>query len=258
MASQIEHVVTELRRRIVSGELPAGERIVELAYAPELGVSRTPLRLALVELEREGLLERVGKRGFRVRAVTLDEISDAIDVRGALEGLAARLIAERGLGDEHHRTLRECVAEGRTLLDRVAARRGTAVETAAWAAMNARFHATLVHAAANDALRSALGHVTKSPLAGAGALGFSGRPLLERSFLERAQADHEDLLEALENGESGRAEALMREHARRSRDNKRKLLEQAPTQVVGGLTPNAAKPSTAAKPPRGLVSRRRA
>jgi GntR family transcriptional regulator of vanillate catabolism len=234
MASQIEHVVTELRRRIMSGELAAGERIVELTYAPELGVSRTPLRLALVELERQGLLETVGKRGFRVRGVTLDEVAAAIDVRGVLEGHAVRLIAERGLRDDVHLALTQCVAEGRVLLEQAGSDAGT-LDCAAWAAMNENFHRLLVDAAGSDPLRSALEHVTKSPLVGAGALAFSGQPVLELSFLQRAQADHEDLLQALRDREGGRAEALMREHARRSRDNKKLLMEHSSERAPGPM-----------------------
>lgn len=239
MASQIERVVTELRRRILNGELAPGERIVELQYAPALGVSRTPLRLALVELEKQGLLELVGKRGFQVRSVTMEDVAQGIDVRGVLEGYAARLVAEAGASKSLAQLLAECVQEGRSVLD-VAVKRRKSVDLARWAAMNARYHGALVEAAGNDALRSALEHVTKSPLAAASVLGVSGvSPKLELSFLERAQADHEDVLQAILGREGARAEALMREHARRSRDNKRKLAqERAPDDLA--LTPTAS------------------
>ena len=75
MASQIERVTTELRRRILNGEISAGDRVRELEWAPELGVSRTPLRLALVELEKQGLVERKGVRGYHVRSITMDEVA---------------------------------------------------------------------------------------------------------------------------------------------------------------------------------------
>lgn len=74
-------------------------------------------------------------------------------------------------------------------------------------------------------LRSALDHVAKTPMAGPGALGASGQPRLELPFVQRAQQDHEDIVQAIEAREGVRAEALMREHARRSRDNKRVLIE---------------------------------
>lgn len=239
MASQIERVVTELRRRILNGELAPGERIVELQYAPALGVSRTPLRLALVELEKQGLLELVGKRGFQVRSVTMEDVAQGIDVRGVLEGYAARLVAEAGASKSLAQLLAECVQEGRSVLD-AAVKRRKSVDLARWAAMNARYHGALVEAAGNGALRSALEHVTKSPLAAASVLGVSGvSPKLELSFLERAQADHEDVLQAILGREGARAEALMREHARRSRDNKRKLAqERAPDDLA--LTPTAS------------------
>lgn len=225
MSSLIEQVATELRRRILVGELEPGQRIRELEFAPELGVSRTPLRLALGELETEGLVERVGKRGFQVRRVTLDEVSEAVEVRGVLEGLAARRIAETGLSAQTHDGLLHCIAEGRAILAAVS--QGNAlVDTARWAEMNARFHRILIEAAASDVLRMTLDYVMKMPLAAAGALGLSGaHPALAVSFLERAQGDHEDILGALVLREGSRVEALMREHARRSRDNKRALAQ---------------------------------
>src|SRR5690606_20992297 len=95
-----------------------------------------------------------------------------------------------------------------------------------WAAMNVRFHAALVEGAGNPALASALAHIAQNPMAGPGALGVAGmQPLVELAFIERAQFDHEDILKALVARESTRAGALMREHARRSRDNKRVLVE---------------------------------
>jgi len=224
MATQILHVVSELRRRILARELLPGERLVELGLAAELGVSRTPIRLAFEELEKQGFLERLPTRGFRVRELTVDDISDAIDVRGVLEGMGARLAAEKPLKYEALGVLQACIAEGRALLATAVGDADT-VDLARWIPMNACFHATLIAASGNRALTSALEHVGKAPLASAAALSLGGaRPALERAFLQRAQQDHEDILGALTAREGARAEALMREHARRSRDNKRELL----------------------------------
>lgn len=224
MASQIARVTLELRRRIMRGDLAPGERVGEVRFAEELGVSRTPLRLALSELEKEGLLERLSTRGFRVRRVTLDEVAMAIDVRGTLEGMAARSVAEAGASAVVLDTLRACLHEGQRLIERARATQAP-LEVMEWAAMNKRFHETLVKAAANPVLVASLEQVSRIPMAGAGALGVSGvQPLLELAFVERAQFDHEDVVRAIEQREGGRAEALMREHARRSRDNKRVLM----------------------------------
>lgn len=224
MASQVHHVVNELRRHIVARKWVPGERLIELELVALLGVSRTPIRLAFEELEKQGFLERLPTRGFRVREITVDDMSDAIDVRGVLEGMGARLAAEGRMTSDALCALNECVAQGRALLDS-AARLGDAVDLARWIPMNARFHATLMAAAGNKALSAALEHVARAPLAGAAALSLGGTsPALELAFLQRAQQDHEDILDALQAHEGARAEALMREHARRSRDNKRELL----------------------------------
>lgn len=240
MASQIERVTTELRRRILAGNLSAGERILEVQFSAELGVSRTPLRLALGELEKEGLLERLPTRGFEVRRVTLDEVAMAIDVRGALEGMAARLVAEIGASRDTLNALKSCLSEGRAFIDE-ATSSGQPIDTMRWASMNMRFHEVLVSASANTVLASALKHVAKTPMAGPGALGFSGQSLVEHAFLERAQLDHEDIVNSIEAREGARVEALMREHARRSRDNKRILvnaLAEASTTSLPSAVPS--------------------
>ena len=239
MASLIEHVTAELRRLVLAGELAPGERVVELELAAQLAVSRTPLRLAFAELEREGLFERLPTRGFRVRRVTLDEVAQAIDVRGALEGLAARAAAEAGVAPEVLQELRACVTEGRALVD--GASTAAPLDTQRWITMNVRFHRALMLAANNPVLASTLAHVTKTPLAAPGAVALGGmRPLLELAFLQRAQSDHEDIVRAIEAREGARAEALLREHARRSRDNKRVLIQAGVEMPEGGAAVAAA------------------
>jgi GntR family transcriptional regulator of vanillate catabolism len=224
MSSQIDYTTQELRRRILSGQVAPGERMVELELSAQLAVSRTPIRIALGELEKEGLLERLPTRGFRVRQFSVDEITNAVDVRGVLEGMAARQAAERGITPETRAQLQACIDEGRRLLQEAEAS-GHVIDAARWVPMNARFHGALVQAAGNSTLASALAHVSKTPMAGAGALSLNGAlPLLEFGFIQRAQSDHEDVLAALLAGEGARAEALMREHAHRSRDNKRELM----------------------------------
>ena len=210
--------------------------MVELELAAALAVSRTPVRIALAELEKEGLLERLPTRGFRVRKFTVDEIAQAVDVRGVLEGMAAREVAERGLDSATDATLGACINLGQRLLDE-ARQSGNVIDAARWVQMNADFHNALVEAAGNSTLRSALALVSKTPMAGAGALSLNGAlPLLEYQFIQRAQSDHEDVLAALQAGSSARAEALMREHALRSRNNKRELIKriqcQAPDAVA--------------------------
>src|SRR6266850_2409935 len=93
--SQLGRTVLRLREMILKGEFGPGERISENPLTVRLGVSRTPIRLALERLAHEGLLEPYPTGGFIVRGFTLDDVWDSIEVRGTLEGMAARMAAER-------------------------------------------------------------------------------------------------------------------------------------------------------------------
>src|SRR5690606_4832777 len=90
----------ELRKKILGGELPGGTRLFEVPLAEELEISRTPLRDAMSRLAEEGLLERAKSGGFVVRQFTFGDVIDAIEIRGVMEGTAARLAAERGVKPE--------------------------------------------------------------------------------------------------------------------------------------------------------------
>ena len=74
----------QLKHAIITGQLPAGSRIVETAYAEQLHISRTPLREALRKLERDGLVEYVLHRGVVVRAFTIQDIDEIFTIRNAM------------------------------------------------------------------------------------------------------------------------------------------------------------------------------
>src|SRR5437773_4781909 len=93
--SQNGRTLLRLREMLFKGEFQSGEKLSEIPLGARLGVSRTPVRLALERLAHEGLLEASRSGGFVVREFTVDAVWDAIEVRGVLEGTAARLAAER-------------------------------------------------------------------------------------------------------------------------------------------------------------------
>lgn len=99
-----------LKKAIITGEIPAGERIVETDYADRLHISRTPLREALRKLERDGLVEYVMRRGVVVRAFTIDDVREIYTIRNALEMLTLPSIIENAT-EEDIRHLREKLAE---------------------------------------------------------------------------------------------------------------------------------------------------
>src|SRR5256886_5524923 len=97
--------IVRIREMILRGELGPGERVAEAPRAELLGMSRTPVRQALPVLAQEGLLAEHQTRGYVVRGFSTADVLDAIDLRGVLEGLAARRVAERS---EERRVGKEC------------------------------------------------------------------------------------------------------------------------------------------------------
>ena len=90
-----EVVFNTLRQAILKGELKPGERLMEIALAEKLGVSRTPIREAMRKLELEGLVHIIPNKGAFVEGVTLQDVKDIYEIRTLLEGLCARWAAER-------------------------------------------------------------------------------------------------------------------------------------------------------------------
>ena len=205
-----------LRQLIMDGELRAGDRLSEVRLAARLEVSRTPLRLALAQLEHEGLLEPVPGGGFVVRSFSGRQVVDAIELRGLLEGQAARLAALRNNGPRALGDLVACVAK----LDRIVGGNGgppadpTGEEFELYVELNEAFHNELFVLADSDVLRDAYERVLALPFA-------------QPSFFLPAQADasqfeptlaagnagHHEILDAIERGDSDEADRLARAHA---------------------------------------------
>ena len=89
-----------LKHAIITGEIPAGERIVETDYADRLHISRTPLREALRKLERDGLVEYVLRRGVVVRAFTIADVEEIYTIRNSLELLTLPAIIEKATAED--------------------------------------------------------------------------------------------------------------------------------------------------------------
>ena len=195
---------------ILRGELQPGQRLGEEALAERLGVSRTPIRQALPALAREGLLAAAGRRGYVVRSFSPQDVLDAIETRGLLEGLAARRIAERGAPPELIRSLRECLSQGDAIL---AKRRFESADEQRYSEMNGRFHTLIVEGAGSRILADTLARNDHVPVASASAVAFSGDTAQLLPVLNYAHRQHHAIVQALENREGARAEALMREHA---------------------------------------------
>lgn len=221
-----------LREMILAGALPGGARIAELAIVEKLGFSRTPVRAALMRLEQEGLLDALPNGGYAVKTFSERDVSEAIELRGTLEGLSARLSAERGAAPVVLNEARECLREIDTVLSQPAL---NADAFSRYVSLNARFHALLSEMAGSAVIAKELGRVCSLPFASPSAfVVVQANSPGARDMLIVAQDQHWQVLDAIERREGSRAESLMREHSRIAQRNLREaLLDQRLDQMPG-------------------------
>ena len=217
-------VLMQLRDLILSGGFEPGQHLAEQQLAEKLGASRTPVRAALVTLEQEGLLEVSDTGKYRVRQFTAQEVIDAIAVRGHLEGMAARLVAEHGVSRQLQGELQACLDEG----DRLLQDNPLSLDSyAAYALMNDRFHQAILQACGNRALQRAVGLNDKLPFAAASSmLPMQGAVAMDRDWMLYAHRQHHSLFAALRDGQGARAQALASEHTEVAQMNMRLALER--------------------------------
>jgi GntR family transcriptional regulator of vanillate catabolism len=210
MNNQQTRALVRIREMILRGKLKPGQRLAEAPLAEALGMSRTPVRQALPVLAQEGLLAEHETRGYIVRGFSSADIFDALDVRGALEGLAARRVAEHGASRTLIAALRHVLADG----DRIFGKgRLEESDEALYADMNGRFHALIVREAGSAMIEQAIDRNARIPFTEPQALAFD-RTSLDYMYqrLSYSHRQHHYIVDALENGEGSRVEALMREH----------------------------------------------
>jgi GntR family transcriptional regulator of vanillate catabolism len=244
--TQIMRAVLRLRELILGGEFAPGERMSELPLVQRLGVSRTPLRLALAELEHEGLLRGLDGGGYVVREFTTADISDAIELRGVLEGTAARFAAERGASRRDLRALSAINADISELVHRI-----DHESFEEYVDLNERFHARMLKTASSPMLERALEGIVSLPFAGPSAAFVLTEAELpaSREILIIAHRHHSGLIDAIEHRQGARAEALAREHARIAMTNleivmrHRDVLQRLPGASLLALPQEVAKPS---------------
>lgn len=196
MAS-VDRAVEELRDRILAGEFAGGVRLGEVEIAGELGMSRTPVRQALLRLAAEGLVEIAPNRGARVIARSDAELEYVFEMRARLEGLAARQAATRA------------TPEQLDLLDNLAhelagyaAERDTPMVTK----LNARFHGMLLEIGESVTLGASV-----SGLMHASVMARTQSSFDEAAF-QRSVNHHIEIVAALRARDGDWAESVMRSH----------------------------------------------
>ncbi|HEX7127966.1 MAG TPA: GntR family transcriptional regulator [Thermodesulfobacteriota bacterium] len=194
-------VAAEMRAAILAGVLAPGTRIKQEALAAELGVSREPVRQALLLLEREGLVRATPRRGAVVAPLDRQAIRDLYELREAIEGLVAAKVAARR--DFDPAPLRDIVGRGRA-----AARGGSLPRLID---LDLDFHMALYEASGNrvmtEVMRGQWSHVRRLMAMTLGGAGY------------RVQAwdEHAALVEAIAGRKPARARAIAVKHARAAR-----------------------------------------
>lgn len=210
--SQTIRAVLGLRGLIIEGALQPGARVLEQMLVDRLGVSRTPARVAMLRVCEEGLLEELPTGGYAVARFSEEDVFDAIAIRGTLEGMAARLAAERGVSPILLSKMRRCVDD----LDDVIERLNTSPDLTDYVRLNDRFHDLMYEAAQSPMLKRSLERLVVLPFAAPNAFVSvtQSDTAAVRAVLVISQEQHRSIVDAIERREGTRAESITIEHSR--------------------------------------------
>ncbi|MDH6220408.1 GntR family transcriptional regulator [Streptomyces pseudovenezuelae] len=201
----VDDIAARIRAQIMSGELPIGKPLRQAALAAEFGVSRTPVREALRQLQHGGLIEMQPHRGAVVRVPTPWEVRQAYEVRAELEGLAARRaasrITERQLAElRRHNDVLHAALEGTA----TGASSGPLATTQA----NDCFHTVVCEAADNPWLRRMIDRINESFPRNVSSMALAG----DERHRQLNVRQHDAVVAALTARDADRAQEAMREH----------------------------------------------
>lgn len=201
-----DQVYQVLLTKLINGDLEPGDRITERVTAQELGISTTPVKEALRRLENEGFVRTMPRRGIVVGENALTSFEQVITVRAWLEGLGARLCAAR-VADGQLAGVAALTEPLELMKDPILRPVPEIIE------INASFHDAIRDLSGNRVIVQFLG-----TLLGVDA-AVRERALSDPDELQRGNAEHIDVGDAILDGDPDRAEALMRSHVLRSGDH---------------------------------------
>jgi GntR family transcriptional regulator, vanillate catabolism transcriptional regulator len=210
-------LAAQIRDDIIHGVYAAGERLSEAQLCDTHNVSRTPVRLALRLLEREGIVGRREGRGYTIQSLNIADIMQAVQVRGHLESLAARLMAQ----SETRATFLPAMAQAiETIEHLIGLGRLDAPTARQMQSANEDFHTTILKACGNDYVGFTCKQISHLPMLAAGSMVFDravadSSEMWEKGVfrLKLGNAQHMVIYEAVEQGDAVRAEGMMREHS---------------------------------------------
>ena len=196
---------------ILSGKLKRGEQLREIALAERLQASRTPVRGALHRLAEEGLVELCANKGATVIGITPEDIKDIYEVRKRLEGLAAKLAAER-MSDEEKEKLRETVELSEFYLARQ--------DDKQTGELDSEFHSIIFKASGSRQLCKILCDLHKNVKA------YRRLSLSKSDRAKKSTAEHREILEAILASNPDEAERLTSVHIDNALNNFKAQINQ--------------------------------
>ncbi len=201
-ASMVDQAYDQLRHRILDNIWPPGYQALEQEVALELGMSRTPVREAMMRLQNEGLVEVVPRHGMRVLPVSPTDMREIYEILTALECMAAELVARRSLSETELQPLVDATdAMDQALRDD---------DLDAWAAADERFHAQLIELAGNRQLQqTVLNYWDRAHRARMFSLKLRPKPI-------NSTREHMQLVERLRAGDAEGAALVNRGHRQRA------------------------------------------
>ena len=193
-----EQIVTSLRETIINGEVMPGQKLTEPELAEKLGISRTPIREAFRQLESEGFLTVMPRRGAVVSRITRKEIDDFYELKSLLEGYAARIAAGK-IDEKGIQKLKKINNQLSELAEKN--------DIEAYFMKNDEFHNVFVSYCGNEKLLELLEHMLQRFMRfRLGALSVPGR-------LKKSIQQHDEIIGALAKNDGLLAETLVLEHA---------------------------------------------
>ncbi len=204
--SAADRVYEHVRQGILTHRYTDNELLAEGAIAAETGVSRTPVREALLRLEAQGMIRLLPKRGALVLPVTAQEWRDVLDTRLLVETHCTRSLIESGRGSAIARALEVPLADLRAAAD--------ALDVPAYVAADRTFHATIVAAEGNMILIRLYGSLRDRQLRMGAATLFNPDGAPDEARMRSTISDHEAMATAIAHEDLPLAEHLTREHLR--------------------------------------------
>ncbi|MCG8511735.1 MAG: GntR family transcriptional regulator [Rhodospirillales bacterium] len=210
--SRTEAVYREIRRRILENEYSPGHNALELDLANEFGVSRTPLREALIRLENEGLVEIIPRHGMRVLPMSAEDMLEIYQIMTVLETLAVGIIADRGLRPADVTALEAATDDMAKAL--------AADDLDAWAEADDRFHQIMLDLTKSRRLVSTVnGFWDQTHRAQRLTLRLREKPV-------RSTENHRRLIEAFKKGDAELARSIHSTQRQKSHEELIDILER--------------------------------